>query len=683
MDETQLKQIVNSEFRTSLGANGGQISNERAKAWDYYLSKPLGNEIEGQSQVVSSDVAEVVDGIMPSLLRMFTSADNLCSFDAVGPEDSAASAQQSAYVNHVFFKKNPAFLTLFYWFFDALVQKNGITMAWWDESEKVTYENYSGLNELEVSELLDDDELEPIERSEEEGESPDGPTILHSISFKRISKKGRVKIECVPPEEYRISGDCRSLDPSEARMVGRERLVKRSDLIDMGYDRAVVDALPADTDDAQNSPEGIARRDKDDETFNQSHEKSQEEIMVRLAHIKVDFDDDGRSELRYVVIAGNEVMENEPVDRQPFHVLCPQPLPHKHFGLSSAEKVMDIQQKTTTLERQILDNLYHTNNPGHAVWEEGMGDDTLDDLLTTQVGRVARFARPVGESYAPLTVPFTAAASFPMIEYYEKRKRDRTGVGSDSEGLAPDQLKNIQQSVMSQSTDISKMKVEAVARIFAETGIRSLFLHIHELLLKHQNKMEVFRLRNEWIPINPGTWRTREDLTVNIGLGHASREQNLMHLSAIKDFQAQIMGGGGAGLLITPANIYNTAAEYTKNAGMKDPTMFFTDPGDAEFPTPGEGEQDGQMQLIQRQQELEGQKQQLDAQKQQLAAERHQFDQQAQIGKAQNDMQKFMQEMEIRNQEREDKMTIAMEKISNELTKMELDSGVDVPGAAV
>src|SRR5690606_15321192 len=127
--------------------------------------------------------------------------------------------------------RNPSFEILFFWMFDALVQKNGITKAWWDESEEVTEENYEGLSEDDLIELLNDDELEPIEREEREAETVDEATgqivrgIVHDVRFRRVSKSGRARVECVPPEEYRISPDARSLDPSKARMVGHEREV--------------------------------------------------------------------------------------------------------------------------------------------------------------------------------------------------------------------------------------------------------------------------------------------------------------------------------------------------------------------------------------------------------------------------------------------------------------------------
>lgn len=672
MDDRELIAIVDQEFSQSMGAPGGEISTERAKAWNYYMSKPLGNEVEGKSQVVTSDVADVVDGIMPSLLRIFTTAENLVSFDPVGPEDIEKAEQESDYVNYVFFKQNPAFYLLYTWFFDALVQKNGIVMAWWDESEVVTTESYKGLSEAEVSELLDDDELEPVEREEEIADSvgEDGvtiePMVVHNITFRRVSKRGQARVENVPPEEYRVSADTRTLDPCSGRMVGRERDVTRSELIDMGIDSEVVADLST-SGEFMGDNEEIARYNKTDENSDSPKDPSQQKVTVQDCYIKVDYDGDGRAELRRVMTSGNKVLINEPADRQPFHVLCPQPLPHKHFGRSSADKVMDILDINSTLLRQVLDNLYQTNNPGHAVWEQGIGENTLDDLLTTRVGSIKRFARPVSESYAPMTVPFTAAASFPMVEYFDRVKRDRTGISSDGDGLDPDALKNIQQSVMAQANDLGRMKVEAVARIFAETGIKSLFLHIHELLLKHQDKAQLVRLREQFVQVDPQEWRTRMDMTVNVGLGIGSRETNLMHLEAIWAKQSAMLEGGGMNLTVTPRNFFNTAAEIVKNANFKAPSMFFTDPGDQQAPPPSD-----EMQELQRQQqEIQERQQQLDAQdnaikEARLAQERE---------KTQLQHEREMMELERKRDADADNLAIEMEKIRTKMLEIEMKEG--------
>lgn len=662
LTDKELISIVDGEMESAMGSEGGEISQERAKAYKYYLSKKFGDEISGQSQLVTSDVAEVVDGIMPSLLKMFTTADNLVSFDAIGPEDEDMAAQCSDYVNYTFFKQNPAFEIMYSWFFDALVQKNGIVKAWWDDSEIVTTENYTSLTRTELLQLLEDEELEPVERLErtESIKNPETGEIIdyqvHDIEFKRISNKGQVRIENVPPEEYRISNDSRSIDPSKARMVGHERLATRSDLLSMGFDKKIVNSLPSHAENNLDSDEKIARYDKtDDDQYSSNRDRSQDEILLREAYIKIDYEQNGRAELRQVITAGHQILYNESADSQPFHVVCPQPLPHKHFGRATAEKVMDIQEVRSNLLRQIHDNLYHTNNPGKNVYEQAIGENTIDDLMTTRVGRIARFSRPVNEAYSVDAVPFTAAASFPMLEYWDKTKRDRTGVSSDSEGLSPESLKNIQTSVLSQAVDLSKMKIEAIARIFAETGIKSLLLHIHELLLKHQNRSQVVKLRNRWVEINPSSWRTRYDMTVNIGLGIGTRQQNMLTLNDIWEKQKDVISGGGGGTLVTAGNVYNTASEIVKNANYKNADMFFTQADSIEPPQDPMAEQ--QMALAQRQQELDAANLELKQQKLQVENEQKANDR------------------SLRAEKQADDLFVAMEKIANQLTEMELVSG--------
>jgi len=593
LTDREILAIVDREFTSSMGAPDGEVSEERALAWDFYNSKPLGNEIDGKSKVVTSDVSDVVDGIMPSLMRMFTTKDNLVSFDAVGPEDEPLAEQETDYTSHVFFKKNKnSFLTLYTWFMDSLIQKNGIVKCWFDESEEVTEETYKGLSEADVFKLLQDDELEPLDRDERlEKIWVDGveiETTVHDIRFKRTCKKNSIRVVPVPPEEFRISSDSISPDPSEARMVGQERDIKRSDLIGMGFDKQTVLKLPAAGKNPK-STEKTRRKSKVDETREGGAEHLEQEVTVRECYLKLD------GELRQVFTSNGHLLSNEPSDRQPFHVLCSKPLPHKHFGTCPGEMVMDIQEITTTLTRQMLDNLYQTNNPGHAVYEQAIGDDTMDGLLSTEIGSITIFDRPVGEAYAPMSVPFTAASTFPMLELWDKAKRDRTGVHSDSEGLTPDALKNIQSSVLREAISMSKDKIEMIARIFAETGIKSLFLHIHELIRKHQDIEEVVKLRGEWVEVDPTSWRDRTDITVNIGLGIGSKESNLLHLGQIQQVQSAIEQNGGKNLIVKPKNIYNMAKEIAKNAG-QEPDLFFTDPGDAMSPPSSQEQQQLQLQ---------------------------------------------------------------------------------------
>jgi hypothetical protein len=262
-----------------------------------------------------------------------------------------------------------------------------------------------------------------------------------------------------------------------------------------------------------------------------------------------------------------------------------------------------------------------------------------------------------------------------MLEYFDKVKKDRTGISSDAQGLDPEALKNIQTSVLAASVDLSRMKIEAIARIFAETGIRSLFLHIHELLQKHQDKAKVVKLRGQWVPVNPSEWRERTDMTVNIGLGIGTREQNLLHLNAIADKQAAIVAAGGMNLVVTPKNVYNTCAELVKNANLKTPGMFFTDPGDQMAPPPDQQQQ----QLQAQQQALQQRQQQLDA----VDAQQKQTKLALQNEEQQLQHLREMIDLQLKNSQQKDHVAIEMEKIRNAITELDLKYNTNIPGARV
>lgn len=709
MENADLLKIVEGHFDKAQGLPTSDIAIERAQALNYYMRELFPTDDKSDdttSHVVTSDVQEIVDGLLTQLMRIFSIAENLGNFAPTGPDDIASAKQQSDYVNFVFFKENPAFLILFYWFFDALTQKNGIVAAYWDDSEHVSVETYTDLLDAELGEFIDDDDVEILEQTEKSEpikdqagqEVVDGAgevvTITKTdIQIRRVTRKDQVSVEPVPPWEYRISSDASSVDPRSGSMVGRERLLRRSKAIKFGFDEKFINDAKKYKPAASQNQEKTASQHHDDLLKDPNPEgvdPSQEFLLVREGYVEVDYDGDGKTELRQIFTVGGELavwaqkdgedkpkadrMANKLVDRSPFHVLSPHPLPHRHFGMAAAEKGTDLQEINSTLVRQMLMNLYHVNNPRHGVDERFMGDDTLDDLLDTHVGGVVRFDGDPNAGHKELSVQFTAGASFGMLEYFERKKRDRTGVSNDGEGLSPTDLKNIQRSVFNESRDMSTMKPELIARIFAETGIRSLLLHIHELTLKNQRKEKVVELSRtgEFVPVKPSEWRKRFNMTMNIGLGIGSREQRRLDLESVWQNQKEIVDGGGLNLIVTPQNIYQTAVELALNAGLKAPEKHYTDPGDQVAPPPSTEQQ----QLQQAQLQVQRRQQQLDAQTQANKQAKLQLDMQTAMIKH----REKMAELKEKSEERIDKYEHANNELIAELDRIRMQMALDEPG---
>ena len=294
---------------------------------------------------------------------------------------------------------------------------------------------------------------------------------------------------------------------------------------------------------------------------------------VYECYIKVDYNNDGVAELRKIVYASNEILSDEDCDYIPFHSICPLPIPHKFFGNSLADRTMDLQLIKSTITRQMLDNLYLTNNYRVGAVE---GQVNLDDLLTSTAGGVVRIKNP--NALVPLTVQSNASQSFPMLEYLDNVQAKRTGVSDQQQGLDPNALQNTTATAVSTMSSAANGKLELIARIFAETGVKSLFQSIFRLLCKYQKQERTIRIAGKYIPFNPREWSEQYGISINVGLGNGSRTDQLSTLQMILGKQEQIITQYGlSNPLVNIKQYRDTLARFVHMAGFKDASGFMNE----------------------------------------------------------------------------------------------------------
>ena len=578
MDNNTLKGILEAEIDNSLGFIETETTDERRKALQYYNREAYGNEVEGRSSIVTGEVAEVVDGALPQLLRVFTSSDEMVRFEPKGAGDEEKAKQATEYVNWVLNHDNSGVILFHNWFKDALLQKNGIVKVYWDEQTDVTKEKYQDLNEEELTMLLADPEVEVVDQEMEEvapaGQDPMTgmpvpPVFSYNVKLKRTKKNGKVIVENVPPEEFLISKKARTI--GDAPFVAHRKLTTRSELVAMGFDKEKVANLPSYSD-LTYSEERVARFDRGEMPDEQaSLDHSMQDVEVMECYLKVDMDEDGIAELRKIVYAGQEILDNEEVDFVPFASICPIPMPHKFFGHSLADRATDLQLIKSTVTRQILDNLYLTNNARMGVVE---GQVNLDDMLTVTAGGVVRIKNP--NAIVPLTVPPTASQSFPMLQYLDQVQSKRTGVNDAQQGLDPNILQNTTATAVAAMQSAAAGKVEMIARIFAETGVKDLFEKILHLLCKYQDKARVIRLRGKYVSIDPREWVNGFDISINVGLGTGNKQEQMAMVAMVLQKQEQILGTQGFNNpLVTLTQYRETLGRFIEAAGYKDSSEFF------------------------------------------------------------------------------------------------------------
>ena len=552
---------------------------------------PLGNEQEGRSQVISNDVLDTVESLMPSLMRIFTAGDNVFNCEGTGPEDDEMARQCSDYLNYIFYKENNGFLALYSAFKDALIQKNGILKVYWDDSQKTEREEYTRLTDDEFNDLVANPEVKVSNHSEyeepitdDQGKELDKVT-LHDVVIHRTRLYGQVRIEPVPPEEFLISR--RSKDINSANFVCHRTNKTRTELVEMGYDKDLVDGLPTGDTDFFTEDKFVRHQNIDFSHGASEGDKSTNDILVYECYVKMDVNEDGKAELLKITTAGSgtgKMIDMEEVDNIPFISMTPVIMPHRFHGRSISELVEDIQLIKSTVMRQMLDNMYLTNNNRVAVQD---GQVAMDDLLTNRPGGIVRTKQPPSNVMMPLPAqPITEQASG-MLSYLDSVKETRTGITRQSQGLDSNTL-NKTATGQNQILTQSQMRMELIARIFAETGVKDLALKIFELVCKYQQKEKIVRIRGKYIPMRPYEWKDRVNVTVQVGLGTGSKEQQLILMNAILERQMQAINlqQNVFGPMVNLRNIYNSLKKLVENAGLNGIEPYFMDPdvGAAQMP---------------------------------------------------------------------------------------------------
>jgi hypothetical protein len=284
--------------------------------------------------------------------------------------------------------------------------------------------------------------------------------------------------------------------------------------------------------------------------------------------------------------------------------------------------VQDLQEVKTALWRQMLDNLYRSNNPEREV-NTALIDD-IDDWLTSRVGGIKR-VKQIGAS-REITVPFTAGASFQMVEYVDAMSQRRVGSQMADQAMDADTL-NKSATAASIADNRSFAKTKLYARLFAEQFMKRLFKRILKLSVMHQDKTEVIRIRGKWTPVNPSVWDADKDVTVTVGLGTGNRDrmaQQLMNLLGL-DEKIIALQGGANGPILKMDNVHAKLKKLLEALGLRGAEQYYTDPAEAEAQPQGEPPPDPKMVEVQAKMQLEQQKMQAS---QAEAAQKLQLDQQ-------------------------------------------------------
>ena len=580
MDESQVVSIVRAKINQALNESGDEISETRMENYDYYVGREYGNERDGFSSVVTREAMEAVEWALPSIMRVFTSSNDVVSYEPVGPEDEQEARQQTQIANHYLTRENNSFLAMYNWFKDTLMYPNGYIKLFMDERITTSVEEFEGLDALQLQAamtgLMMQGEVQVVEQEStyEELTDPLGNVIGQKERFAikvRITKKVmEPKLVNIPPDELLVAENTFSIDLDESDFICHRVNKTYSELVEMGYDRELLDE--AGVTNSQFDEEDENKNYSEDEDDGTETDPSMRMYTVNECYLKIDEDGDGIAEHRKICLIGSTIFADEEINYQPFVALTTIPLPHQHPGLSMIDAVKDIQKIKSTLMRNMLDNIYKANVRRKYVGDAFISDEagTLDVLLDTASEFIP--ARDPGALREEQVQPIVSEI-LPVIKTMDEMQGIRTGV-TPQLSLDPNILRETTMGAYQSAISQASQRVEMIVRIFGETGVRQLFIKMHQLLRTSIDQDRAIRIRGEWIPFNPSTWRERNNVSVAVGLGHNSKSEELKMLTALLEIQKEAIPFG----LASGANVYNTLDRMVELGGIGETQTFFTDP---------------------------------------------------------------------------------------------------------
>ena len=648
LSDDSLIALVEQYEASSYGINDAELSANRAEAIEYYLGEPFGDELPDRSQVVSRDVLDTIESALPQLLKVFVSGDEVVRFTPRNADDEKKAEQESAAVNYFVMDKNDGFAILYTMFKDALLSKNGYVKVWYEENEESESETYKGLTDEQLQMLVDDKRIEVVEHTaipdEQDAQARQAqiaqiqgqlqaatqaaqagdpnaqqavqqmtgqmqqlaqmpPKMLHDVKITVTDNYGCIKIDNVAPEDMLIGQDTKTVSLQKANFVQHRATMDKSEIEEQGWE---VPGGGAFSDDSSLHEEAQSRDLYNEQQGLQTLTK----YLVKDTYLRVD------GEIQRLVIIGNQIVFREDSDIIPFACITPHIMPHRHIGMSYADLTKDIQLIKSTLLRGQLDAMYLANQPRFAISDRV----NLADMLVSRPGGVVRVQGEPNGAIMNLQANAIPNSSFTLVEYLDNAKERRTGITAYNQGLDANSLNKTATGV-SQIMQATQQRIELVARTFANTGVKELFMLVHRLLRTCYTKPEVIRLRDQWVEVDPREWKERKDMSISVGLGTGNKDQQLMHLQNILQQQLAMIGMGLP--VITPQNIYETTRQLVMNAGFKQPELFVSNP--EQLPPPAPPPPDPTLQIeqmkIQAKQQSDQQAAQLDMQKFQAQAE--------------------------------------------------------------
>jgi len=576
MTDDDVQSIAKDALDSAISFVESEIAEDRIKSQRYFEGETDIGQEDGRSKIVATKVRDTIRAIKPSLMRVFLSSENPVEYIPTSQEDVVGAEQATKYA-HWKFQQLGGYTLLNNAIHDALVKKTGVLKIWWEENTSATIHTYTNVTEEEMAAIVNEDDVEVLEHTEETEIEVDEmgnqlSSSMHSLKVSHKKANGELKIMAVPPEEFVVDRNAKSVE--DAYIVAHRTEMRVSDLVEMGYDFEEVSNLSGlSSDDTYTDTEAFERKGYEQDEEQNTQDVSMKKVAVTEAYMKMDKEGTGVAIMYRILMAGGDdkVLECEPYGDVPFAVFEVDPEPHTFFGRSIADLVMNDQDSSTAMLRGMMDNVALTNSPRQGYVQ---GQVNVDDLMNNEIGGLVRMKSP--QALVDIATPFVAGQVLTAMQYMDDAVEAKTGVSRASMGLDPDALQNTSATAARLQAQQGSAQIEVMARNIAEGGMKRLFKLMLHILIENSCEETLMRLHGNFQPVDPRVWNTGMDLQVNVGVGTGQEAERHAALNQALQMQMQIWTqyGNGNGL-VTMTGIRNTLGDMLALQGVKNVDRYF------------------------------------------------------------------------------------------------------------
>jgi len=549
-------------------------SEQNAKSYEYYRAKTMHNEVAGRSKIVSSDVFETVEWILPALMDIFSSENGIPEFEPVGPEDVDAAEAMTELVRYQFWRQNDGESILRGGIKDSIMYRpGGIIKYGWEKVASKASHGYRGLAPEEVDYLIGSEDINVIGIKEET--DSEGNILGFSVDAEReVVEFDGPRFYLIPQNEFLRHPNAKTIDDSP--FVSHKKKVTADHLRRMGksgfyknYEKAIADYGGGGTD-YDYAEEVRVQADDLSKEEEPSNDPARKMYDLYESYIQIDEDGDGILENRIIVTVGDVILRDveNPYQRPPFVLLKAIEDTHKFANIPPTELVEDIQRLRTFLLRQMVNNMQEAGD-ARKVFDPTRIN--MADLMSTVKGPIRTKAgvRPA-DAIMEFPIQPLNPVHFTVLEYATQLAEQRTGVTKANKGVG-DQY---QQTATGQLAAINQasQRVRQVAKIIG-SGMSHLFRAMVLMNKKFLTKAVAIRLNEKkFLQISPDDLEGNMDLLLNVVLGSQSRQQtiiNMQQLLAVLGQLSPLVPG-----VLDAGNTKSIITEIVKAMGYKNQDRF-------------------------------------------------------------------------------------------------------------